>query len=141
VISQGRFLDPNGSEWLFVSQTLILRGRDLGPAVAVAAPVPRPTLQQVFATFGNTFFTPLVRAAAVALLAALLLSALIARSVAGPLQQISRAAGASRAAIIRSAHRLAARPSPRAGELVQRHGGPGRRDAASPARFSGERLA
>jgi len=93
VISQGRFLDPNGSEWLFVSQTLILRGRDLGPAVAVAAPVPRPTLQQVFETFGNTFFTPLVRAAAVALLAALLLSALIARSVAGPLQQISRAAG------------------------------------------------
>lgn len=93
VISEGRFLDRDGGEWLFVSQTLIMRGRDTGPAVAVAAPLPRPTLRQVFETFGNTFFTPLARAAAVALLAALLLSALIARSVARPLQQISRAAG------------------------------------------------
>lgn len=91
VISQGRFLDPDGGEWIYVSQTLVRRG-ELGPAVAVATPVPRPTLRQVFETFGNTFFTPLVRAAVVALLAALVLSALIARSVARPLQQISRVA-------------------------------------------------
>ena len=93
VISQGRFLDPDGSEWLFVSQSLVLRGRDVGPEIAVAAPLPHPTLRQVFETFGKTFFTPLARAAVVALLAALLLSALIARSVARPLQDISRAAG------------------------------------------------
>lgn len=93
IITQGRFLDPDGSEWIYVSQTLLTRRGDLGAAVAVAAPLPRPTLRQVFETFGNTFFTPLARAAVVALLAALLLSALIARSVARPLQDISRAAG------------------------------------------------
>ncbi len=91
VITQGRFRDPDGSEWIYVSQMLMRRGVQ-GPAVTVAAPVPRPSLQQVFQAFGNTFFTPLLRAAAVALLAALALSVLISRSVARPLQEISRVA-------------------------------------------------
>lgn len=90
LINQGRFRDPDGREWIYVSQSLMMRMD--GPSVAVAAPVPRPTLRQVFSQFGQTFFVPLARAAAIALLIALVLSALVARSVARPLQQISRAA-------------------------------------------------
>ena len=41
VITQGRFRDPDGSEWIYVSQMLMRRGVQ-GPAVTVAAPVPRP---------------------------------------------------------------------------------------------------
>lgn len=92
LITQGRFADPDGGEWLYVAQTPQMHrgGRDL--AVVVAAPVPRPTLRQLFQVFGGNFFRPLVRASGIALLVALILSALIARSVARPLQHISRVA-------------------------------------------------
>ncbi|HMM27832.1 MAG: ATP-binding protein [Chloroflexota bacterium] len=92
LITQGRFEDPDGREWLYVSQAPQMHRGDRDLAVVVAAPVPRPTLRQLFQAFGGNFFRPLARASAIALLVALILSALIARSVARPLQHISRVA-------------------------------------------------
>jgi signal transduction histidine kinase len=60
--------------------------------VMVAAPVPRPSLRQVFRSFGNTFFVPLVEAGLIGLVIAVGLAVLIAGSVARPLQRISQAA-------------------------------------------------
>jgi len=58
----------------------------------VAEPVPHPSLREVFRLFGDDFFRPLARAGGLGLLIALGLAFMIARSVARPLQQMSRAA-------------------------------------------------
>lgn len=115
---QGEFIDADGTEWLFVAQPLfpfanmIQFGLNIIPTppgqgqgrgkmmdsnaaptllVMVARPVPQPTLREVFRVFGDEFLAPLARAGLVGLLVAFGLSALIARSVARPLQQMSRA--------------------------------------------------
>jgi signal transduction histidine kinase len=93
-VYQGRFLNPNGREWIYVAQPLRPALDDLPdtPYLAVAQPVPQPALREVFRVFGDIFFRPLVRAGMLGLLIALGLSALIARSVARPLQKMSQAA-------------------------------------------------
>jgi signal transduction histidine kinase len=96
LLNRGRFRNPDGSEWLFVAQPITRGlGRMQQPDalfVMVAAPVPRPSLRQVFRTFGNTFFVPLVEAGLMGLVIAVGLAVLIAGSVARPLQRISQAA-------------------------------------------------
>ncbi len=91
---EGRFRDPNGKQWLYVAQAIRphMEMRGNTPLLLAAAPVPRPTLRQVIRVFGDNLLSPLARALLLGLLAALVLSALIARSVARPLQQISTAA-------------------------------------------------
>ncbi len=93
-IYQGRFLNPDGTEWIYVAQPLrpVLVQRTNTLLLVVATPVPRPSLRSVFQTFGETFFRPLARAGLLGLLVAVGLSALIARSVARPLQRMSKAA-------------------------------------------------
>ncbi|NDJ77823.1 MAG: HAMP domain-containing histidine kinase [Chloroflexi bacterium] len=89
MLFKGQFQDPDGTEWLYVSQTW-----DIGPdplQIMVAEESPEPTLSEVFRAFGDEFFSPLAQAGLFGLLVALGLSALIARSVARPLQQMSRA--------------------------------------------------
>lgn len=91
---KGRFLDADGSEWLFVAQPLFpMAEMRADPSyLLIAAPMPRATLREVFRLFGDTFFAPLVKAGLVALLIAVGLSLLIAGSVARPLQRMSLAA-------------------------------------------------
>ncbi len=92
---RGRFLNPDGSEWLFVAQPV---RRFMGtmqsdtPLIVMAAPVPRASLRQVFNTFGDTFFRPLMRAGLIGLLIAVSLALVISSSVARPLNRMSRAA-------------------------------------------------
>jgi two-component system OmpR family sensor kinase len=91
---KGRFVDPDGKEWLFVAQP----ARRLGPMrpesvlVMVAAPVPRPSLREVFNNFGDTFFVPLLQAGLIGLVLAIGLAVLIAGSVARPLNRMGQAA-------------------------------------------------
>jgi two-component system OmpR family sensor kinase len=95
LLYRGRFRNPDGSEWLFVAQPITRGIGQMQPDtlyVMVAAPVPRPSLRQVFRTFGNTFFVPLVEAGLIGLVIAVGLAVLIAGSVARPLQRISQAA-------------------------------------------------
>jgi len=95
LLYRGRFKNPDGSEWLFVAQPITRGAAQMRPDtlyVMVAAPVPHPSLRQVFRTFGNTFFVPLVEAGLIGLVIAVGLTVLIAGSVARPLQRISQAA-------------------------------------------------
>jgi signal transduction histidine kinase len=92
---QGRFVDPDGTEWIYVGQPLrprLAQTTGTGSLLVAAEPVPKPTLREVIRIFGDEFLRPLARAGLLGLLIALGLSALIARSVARPLQRISRAA-------------------------------------------------
>ncbi len=91
---KGRFVDVDGSEWLFVAQPLFPMAEMMADPsyLLIAAPVPRATLREVFRLFGDTFFAPLAKAGLVALVIAVGLSLLIAGSVARPLQRMSLAA-------------------------------------------------
>ncbi|MCZ7539667.1 MAG: HAMP domain-containing histidine kinase [Anaerolineae bacterium] len=91
---KGRFVDADGSQWLFVAQPLfpMAQMRADPSYLLIAAPVPRATLREVFRLFGDTFFAPLAKAGLVALAIAVGLSLLIAGSVARPLQRMSAAA-------------------------------------------------
>ncbi|GIV81268.1 MAG: hypothetical protein KatS3mg051_0622 [Anaerolineae bacterium] len=92
---QGRFRDPQGDEWLYVAQPLFPVMMEMSldlPYLVVAAPVPRPTLREVFRVFGGTFLRPLAQAGLIALVIAAALSVLIAESVARPLRRMSVAA-------------------------------------------------
>ncbi|MEB2287892.1 MAG: HAMP domain-containing sensor histidine kinase [Anaerolineae bacterium] len=93
-LSKGRFIDADGSQWLFVAQPLFpMSEMRTDPSyLLIAAPVPRATLREVFRLFGDTFFVPLAKAGLVALVIAVGLSLLIAGSVAGHLQRMSAAA-------------------------------------------------
>jgi two-component system OmpR family sensor kinase len=95
LLYKGQFRNPDGSEWLFVAQPITRGATQMQPDtlyVMVAAPVPHPSLREVFRTFGNTFFVPLVEAGLIGLAIAVGLAVLIAGSVARPLQRISQAA-------------------------------------------------
>lgn len=111
-VFQGTFANPDGAEWIYVAQTFqpllgfmrsaIQMGHRSGMMsdqspdeqmlLLVAEPVPHPSLREVFRLFGDDFFRPLARAGGLGLLIALGLAFVIARSVARPLQHMSRAA-------------------------------------------------
>jgi two-component system OmpR family sensor kinase len=91
----GRFLNPDGSEWVYVGQPLrpgLMAMQTSRAFVVVAAPVPQISGREVLQTFGQEFSSPLARAGFIGLTIALLLSLLISRSVARPLQHMSLAA-------------------------------------------------
>lgn len=93
-VYRGRFDNPGGGEWLYIAQPMLYMGgrQSDQPFVMVAAPVPHPSLAEVFRAFGDTFFVPLAEAGLIGLLIALGLSVLISGSVARPLQRMSAAA-------------------------------------------------
>lgn len=91
---EGHFETDDGADWVYVAQSLrpLRQSSPTTPYLIAAQPIPRPSLRQVLNTFGDVFLQPLWRAGLIGLLIALGLSALIARSVARPLQQMSQAA-------------------------------------------------
>ncbi|MBI5960701.1 MAG: HAMP domain-containing histidine kinase [Chloroflexi bacterium] len=93
-VYQGHFSDPDGEKWLYVAQPLRPMAEIQADSlfVIVAAPVPHPTLGEVFRVFGDTFFMPLAQAGLIGLVIAVGLSVLISGSVARPLQRMSEAA-------------------------------------------------
>ncbi len=91
---RGHFRDPDGTEWLFVAQSLrpLTEMRPESLLLMVTAPVPQKTFQEVVRLFGRTFFLPLTQAGIIGLGVAVGLSVLVSASVARPLQRISEAA-------------------------------------------------
>lgn len=95
----GTFEDPGDAGWLFVGgQRLIERVKaaqgEPSRLALFATPAPQTGLSALFDWFGDNLLTPLLRAGLVGLVVAVALSALIARSVARPLQQMAQAAEA-----------------------------------------------
>ena len=92
----GRFRDPGGGEWLY-GGVMFGRSRPLdrqhyGDLWLLAEPRPTVSLQETLAVFGNALAPPLLQAGVVGILFALLLAALISRTIAQPLQRLARAA-------------------------------------------------
>ena len=92
----GRFLDPSGGEWLY-GAVMFARPRHLerqayGDLWLLAEPRPTVSLQETLAVFGNALAPPLLKAGVVGILFAVLLAALISRTIAQPLQRLARAA-------------------------------------------------
>lgn len=94
-LQQGRFVDVDGDEWLFVTQPVRPLGQNRPETLylMVAEPVPRPSLGQVMDLFGDEFLVPLAQAGLIGLVLAIGLALLISGSVARPLGRMSRAAG------------------------------------------------
>jgi signal transduction histidine kinase len=93
-VYRGSFSNPNGQEWLYVAQPLRPLA-DIQPDslfVLVAAPMPHPTLGQVFRVFGDIFLLPLAQAGLIGLVIAVGLSVVISGSVVRPLKRMSDAA-------------------------------------------------
>ncbi|MFW5691405.1 MAG: sensor histidine kinase [Chloroflexota bacterium] len=86
----------NGQEWLFSGVAALprpLQDED-GGAVLVAIPRPTQSLQQLLAEFGTDLFLPLIQAGLAGLVVAVGLAFFISRTIARPLQAVSRAATA-----------------------------------------------
>ena len=92
----GRFRDPGGGEWLYGGVMFgRLRQREyqpFGDLWLLAEPRPTVGLHETLAVFGSALAPPLVQAGVVGILFALLLAALISRTVAQPLQRLAKAA-------------------------------------------------
>ncbi|MCE2489466.1 MAG: HAMP domain-containing protein [Anaerolineae bacterium] len=89
----GSFRAPDGSDWLFIGLPSG-RSRAANQALVLASPQPRQTLGDALNEFRSALGAPLLQAALVGALAALILSLAVSRTIAGPLQHI---AGAARA--------------------------------------------
>jgi len=93
----GEFSDPEGSEWLYggvlFRQQRLIFGRVWGDSLWILAE-PRPTvsLQETLADFSNALAPPLIQAGIVGIVFAVILAALISRTIAKPLQRVAKAA-------------------------------------------------
>ena len=84
---RGRFLDGGGTQWLFVSQSL-----DQGYVLVTAAE--RPAVRVLALLLGDDLLRPLLQAGFAALVLSILLSFVIARWIARPLDRMAQAARA-----------------------------------------------
>jgi signal transduction histidine kinase len=84
---RGRFTDENGTQWLFVSQNLAE-----GYALVVAAQ--RPVVRVLAALLGDNLLRPIFQAGVIALTLSILLSYIIARWIAKPLDRMAQVARA-----------------------------------------------
>ena len=92
----GGFVDPDGGEWLFGGvifgsgrQPERQRAEDLW---LLAEPRPTVSLHETLAVFGRALAPPLIQAGVAGLLIAIVLAALISRTIAKPLQRLAKGA-------------------------------------------------
>jgi len=92
----GSFADPDGSEWLFGGVVILPTRRNTSNPVnnlwILSEPRPTISLQEALADFSNALAPPLIQAAIVGIAFAVILAALISRTIAKPLQRVAYAA-------------------------------------------------
>ncbi len=93
----GGFSDPGGSEWLyggvlFPQQRFVFEQVWDDNLWIIAEPRPTVSLQETLADFGSALAPPLIQAGIVGIVFAIILAALISRTIAKPLQRVARAA-------------------------------------------------
>jgi signal transduction histidine kinase len=86
-VTRGRYRDKTGAQWLFVSQPI-----ENGYVLLVLAP--RPAVRALAAFLGNDLIRPLIQAGLAALALSIVLSYLIARWIARPLDRMALSARA-----------------------------------------------
>src|SRR5207248_3704946 len=85
--------NPDGTDWLFVGQKP--QPESTSPFISVAIRAPRLlNAAETIQYYAQDLVTPLLEAGLIGLAAAFLMSILITRSVARPLQDVARAASA-----------------------------------------------
>ncbi len=92
----GGFADSGGGEWLYGGvmygqKRLLDRQRD-NDLWLLAEPLPTVSLQDTLAVFGSALAPPLFKAGVAGIVIAIILAALISRTIAQPLQRLARAA-------------------------------------------------
>jgi|GEM_PF-3850874 len=99
----GSIYQNDGDEWLFggiiqaPTDDRLFQGRrssDVTNLWLVAEPRPNASLQEVLATFGQSLFFPIIQAALIGLIIAIVMAFLTSRNIARPLQAVAEAAGA-----------------------------------------------
>jgi len=92
----GSFADPDGDEWLFGGVVILTPRRNNNTAInnlwVLSEPRPTISLQEALSDFGNALAPPLIQAAIVGFVFAVILAALISRTIAKPLQRVAYAA-------------------------------------------------
>lgn len=92
----GSFSDPGGGEWLYggvmYRQTRVQERRRSDDIWLLAEPRPTVSLQDTLAVFSSALAPPLLQAAIAGILIAIMLAALISRTIAQPLQRLVKAA-------------------------------------------------
>ena len=93
----GGFTDSGGSEWvyggvMFRQQRLFVDRHSDDNLWVLAEPRPTVSLQETLADFGNALAPPLIQAGLVGIVFAVILAALISRTIATPLQRVAAAA-------------------------------------------------
>lgn len=92
----GGFTDPGGGEWLFggvIFGSPRQKERQLSADLwLLAEPRPKASLQETLAVFGSALAPPLIQAGLAGLLIAIVLAALISRTIAQPLQRLAKGA-------------------------------------------------
>ena len=96
----GGFADPDGREWLYAGVLFPRQPFIFGQVREVwednlwlfAEPRPTISLQEALADFGNALAPPLIQAGIVGIVFAVILAALISRTIAKPLQRVATAA-------------------------------------------------
>lgn len=84
---RGRFQDDAGTQWLFVSQSL-------GEGYVLVVSAERPAVRVLALLLGDDLLRPLLQAGFAALALSIILSFVIARWIAGPLDRMAQAARA-----------------------------------------------
>ncbi len=88
----GHFMDPGDGEWLY-SGVMFGRPRQAyGDLWLLAEPRPKVSLHDTLAVFGSALAPPLIQAGIAGIVFAILLAALISRTIAQPLQRLAKAA-------------------------------------------------
>jgi signal transduction histidine kinase len=95
----GGFADPDGTEWLYggiISSSWRMPSLQNGSPVSemwiLAEPRPKVSLQETLVDFSSALGPPLLQAGFVGIVVAVILAALISRTIAKPLQQVALAA-------------------------------------------------
>ena len=93
----GGFSDPGGGEWLyggvlFPQQRFVFEQVWEDNLWILAEPRPKVSLQETLSDFGSALAPPLIQAGIVGIVFAIILAALISRTIAKPLQRVATAA-------------------------------------------------
>jgi signal transduction histidine kinase len=84
----GNLRNPDGSEWLFAGFAIVRATSEPEAALLVADMRPTQSLQDVLRVFGSSLIRPLLQSACVGGIVAVLLAALVSRSIVQPLQKV-----------------------------------------------------
>ncbi len=87
----GGFNDPDTTRWVFVGMQFMRQPGDSTLSLLLAEPLPAQTLRAALGQFDAALVRPVLQAAVIGLLVALVMAAVISQTISRPLQRIAEA--------------------------------------------------